>query len=200
MSPTAYSEDELVEQPTLRELAVLGYETLNGYEEPDELGRDDQSEVVLRHRLRPKLLELNPELPEEAIDSAIETFTQDRSAMDPVRANREIHGLLRDGIKVSVPGDHGEQEADRVRLIDWNDTSANEFLAVNQFWVIGPLHKRRSDIVCFVNGIPLVLLELKASHKTAEQGYRENICDYRDTIPGLFECNGLVIVSTGSET
>lgn len=200
MSPEGYSEDELVERPTLELLACLGYETLNGYYEPAALGRDDQSQPILRHRLRPKLAEFNPGLPAEAIDAAIEELTQDRSALDPVRANREIHGLLRDGVQVTVVDDQGERSTERVELVDWGEPAANEFLAVNQLWLVGPLHKRRCDIVCFVNGIPLVLLELKASHKTVEQAYLKNLRDYRDTIPALFEPNGFVILATGSES
>jgi type I restriction enzyme, R subunit len=85
-------------------------------------------------------------------------------------------------------------------VIDWTTPSNNNFLAVRQFWVVGPLHTRRCDIVCFVNGIPFVLLELKASHKTVEQAYKKNLRDYRDAIPQLFIPNALAILSTGSET
>ncbi len=93
-----------------------------------------------------------------------------------------------------------ERSTETVRVLDWIAPADNEFLAVRQFWVVGPLHTRRCDIVCFVNGIPLVLLELKASHKTVEQAYRKNLRDYRDTIPQLFTPNAFVILSNGSET
>jgi len=203
VSPTTYSEDELVEQPTLELLDALGYETVNGYAEvlgPEGLGRDDQSEVILRHRLRPKLAELNPELPPAAIELAIEELALDRSALEPTRASREVYGLLRDGVRVTLTDEHGDRTTERVRALDWDDPAANDYLAVNQLWVVGPLHTRRCDIVCFVNGIPLVLLELKASHKTVEQAYLRNLRDYRDTIPQLFTPNAFVILSTGSET
>jgi type I restriction enzyme, R subunit len=203
VSPRDYSEDELVERPTLALLKSLGYEIADGYSEtlgPDGLGRDDQSQVVLRHRLAPKLAELNPELPVAAIEAAVEELMRDRSALEPTRANHELHRLLRDGVKVTFPNDEGGRSTETVRVVDWVAPFNNEFLAVRQFWVVGPLHTRRCDIVCFVNGIPLVLLELKASHKPARQAYRENLCDYRDAIPQLFTPNAYVILSTGSET
>jgi type I restriction enzyme R subunit len=203
VSPRDYSEDGLVERPTLALLESLGYEGADGYAEtlgPGGLGRDDRSQVVLRHRLAPKLAELNPGLPSAAIDAAVEQLMLDRSALDPTRANRAVHELLRSGVKVTVTDEQGERSTETVRVIDWASPAANDFLAVSQLWVVGPLHTRRCDIVCFVNGIPLVLLELKASHKTVEHAYSRNLRDYRDTIPQLFTPNALVVLSTGSET
>lgn len=203
MNPRNYSEDELVERPTLDLLESLGYETVDGYAETlgaEGLGRDDQSQVVLRHRLEPKLAELNPELPAAAIEAAAEGLVRDRSALERTRANRDVHRLLRDGVTVTVADEDGGRSTETVRVIDWNEPSNNEFLAVRQLWVVGPLHTRRCDIVCFVNGIPLVLLELKASHRTVEQAYRKNLRDYRDTIPQLFTPNAFVVLSNGSET
>src|SRR4051794_20084337 len=110
MSPEGYSEDELVERPTLELLESLGYEVADGYTEtlgPEGLGRDDQSEVVLRHRLSPKLIKLNPDLPPIAIETAVEQLMLDRSALDPTRANRAVHELLRDGVKVTFPDEQG---------------------------------------------------------------------------------------------
>jgi type I restriction enzyme R subunit len=203
VSPRGYSEDELVERPTLELLESLGYEIADAYTEtlgPDGLGRDDQSEVILRHRLAPKLAELNPDLPPVAIDTAIDELKLDRSTVDPTRANRAVHDLLRNGVKVTFTDAQDVRMTETVRVVDWSWPANNDFLAVRQFWMVGPLHTRRCDIVCFVNGIPLVLLELKASHKSVEQAYHKNLRDYRDTIPRLFTPNTLVILSTGSET
>jgi type I site-specific restriction-modification system R (restriction) subunit len=208
MTPAGFSEQDLVERPTLALLGHLGYEVIDAYTEQlgaeqvasGAPGRDDRSEVILRHRLRPKLAELNPALPRRALDLALEQLVQDRSAMDRVRANQAVWKLLRDGAKVTYTADDGGRETETVRLIDWSDPTANDYLAVSQLWVVGPLHTRRTDIVCFVNGIPLVLIELKASHKSVQQAYKKNLRDYRDTIPQLFTPNGLVILSNGSET
>jgi len=203
VTPEKYSEDEVVEQPTLEMLGSLGYELADGLAErlgPDGLGRDDRTEVVLRHRLRPKLVELNPDVPEGGIDAAIEELVRDRGTMDKTHASREVYRLLRDGVKVNVTDDSGERAIETVKLVDWNEPGRNAFLAINQFWVVGPLHTRRCDIVCFVNGIPLVILELKASHKSVRQAYDKNLSDYRDTIPQLFTPNAFVVLSNGSET
>ena len=199
MTPWDYSEDGLVEKPTLALLETLGYEIASGLSE-DGLGRDDQAEVILRHRLAPKLVALNPDLPSTAIEAAVEELMRDRSALNPTRASRAFHELLRNGVTVTVADEDGERITETVQVIDWVTPANNEFLAVSQFWMVGPLHTRRCDIVCFVNGIPLVLLELKASHKTVRQAYDKNLRDYRDTIPQLFVPNVLVVLSNGSET
>lgn len=208
MTPEWFSEQALVERPTLALLEQLGYEVITAYTEQfgaghvanGAPGRDDRSEVILRHRLRPKLAQLNPELPALALDLAVEQIGEDRSAMDPVRANQAVWKLLRDGAKVTFTADDGSRETETVRSVDWQDPAANDFVAVSQLWIVGPLHTRRTDIVCFVNGIPLVLIELKASHRSVEQAYQKNLRDYRDTIPQLFTPNGIVILSNGSET
>jgi type I restriction enzyme, R subunit len=198
-----YSEDALVEQPAMRLLAELGWEVLSGYGEHSgaggPIGRSTFDEVILSDRLRLALHGLNPGLPEDAIGQAHQALTRDRSAMQPVRANHEIWRLLRDGYPATVTASDGTQRIERVRYVHWTASDENDFLAVRQFRVAGPLHNRRADIVLFVNGIPLVLIELKASHRRAEDGYRDNIRDYRDTIPQLFWANGFVIVSNGSE-
>lgn len=208
MTPEGFSEQALVERPTLALLEQLGYEVVNAYTEqfgPEHVasgapGRNDRSEVILRHRLRPNLAQLNPHLPAQALDLAVGQLVGDRSVMDPVRANQAIWKLLRDGAKVTFTSDDGSRATETVRLVDWGEPAANDFLAVSQLWLVGPLHTRRTDIVCFVNGIPLVLIELKASHRSVEQAYRKNLRDYRDTIPQLFTPNGIVILSNGSET
>jgi type I restriction enzyme R subunit len=197
-----------VEKPTLELLGTLGYETIDAYTEQfgadavasGNPGRDDRSQVILHHRLRPKLAALNPDLPHTAIDLAVEQLTQDRPTVDPVRANQALWKLLRDGVKVTYSGPDGDRVTETVRVIDWSDPAANDRLAVSQLWVVGPLHTRRTDIACFINGIPLVLLELKASHKSVKEAYDKNLTDYRDAIPQLFTPNGLVLLSNGSDT
>lgn len=198
-----YGEDALVEQPAMSLLAELGWETLSGFDEHPgsggPIGRDNFTEAILEERLRRSMRVVNPGCSDSALDQAVEVLTRDRSVMQPVRANHDIWQLLRDGFAATVTDAEGSQQTERVQYIHWTASDRNEFVAINQFWVTGPLHRRRTDIVLFVNGLPLVLVELKASHRRAEDGYRENIRDYRDTIPQLFWLNGLVIVSNGSE-
>jgi type I restriction enzyme R subunit len=150
--PAGFSEDRLVEKPALALLEQLGFDIVNAYAEQfgDDAvaagapGRDDRSEVVLRHRLRPKLVGLNPELPGQALDAAIDDLLLDRTAMDRVRANRAVWKLLRDGAKVTFATDDGGRATEAVRFIDWSTPAKNDFLAVSQLWVVGPLHRRWS--------------------------------------------------------
>ncbi len=208
MNPIGFSEQKLVEEPALGLLAELGFTVINGYAEQygeDSVaagspGRNDRTEVVLRHRLRPKLAELNPQLPAAALNAAVDELLADRSSMHPVRANRAMWLLLRDGARITFDDEEGRRVTESVRFMDWTEPLQNDLLAVSQFWVVGPLHTRRCDVVCFVNGIPLVLFELKASHKAIEHAFAHNLRDYRDTIPQLFTPNAFLILSNGSET
>ena len=204
MSPGRLTEDELVEQPALRLLAELGWEVASAFDEvlgpAGTLGRDSQSEPVLGHRLRDALRYLNPGLPQSALDEAAEQLLRDRSAMDRVRANREVYDLLRDGARVETTVSGGERRTVAVRFVDWNHTDANDWLAVSQFWIAGDMYKRRADVVLFVNGIPLVFIELKVSHKNVRNAYDANLRDYRDTLPHLFWFNAFVILSNGADT
>ncbi len=197
------TEDALVEQPAMRLLRDLGWEVASGFDEVlgpgGTLGRDSQAEGVLHHRLRLALRGLNPGVPDAALDSAVEILTENRSTMDRVRANREVYRLLRDGVKVETEID-GRPETVTIRFVHWDNVEANDWLAVSQLWVTGEMYKRRADIVLFVNGIPLVFIELKVSHKNIRNAYDDNLRDYRDTIGQIFWFNAFVILSNGSET
>ena len=201
MTPGLYTEDQLVEQPAIALFADMGWRTANAYQEhfgPDgTLGRDNQGEVVLLRELRPALERLNTELPAEAIAQVVTELTKDRSAMDTVRANREVYSLIRDGVRVKVRRDDGSESPEVVRVIDWNEPSNNDYLLVSQLWIVGDMYKRRADLVGFVNGLPLAFIELKASHKKLEHAYDDNLTDYRMTIPRIFWVNGFIILSNG---
>ncbi len=204
MSPSKFSEDQLVEQPAIALFGELGWSTVSAWGETfgpaGTLGREHQGEVILAHRLRAALERLNPTLPAPALDSAVEQIVIDRSAMDPVRANRELYTLLREGARVKVRQDDGSESPEVVRVIDWRHPSANEFLLVSQMWIKSDLYSRRADLVGFVNGIPLVFVELKASHKNVRDAYDQNITDYRDTVPKVFVPNGFIICSNGTDS
>ena len=204
MNPTSLTEVELVEQPALRLLSQLGWEVASGFDEAlgraGLLGRGSQSEPVLGRRLRDALRSLNSGVPDSALDQAVERLVEDRSAMDRVRANREVHTLLREGAKVETTGGDGERRIVTVRFVDWNRVEANDWLAVSQFWIVGDMYKRRADVVLFVNGIPLVFIELKVSHKNVRNAYDANLRDYRDTVPHLFWFNAFVVLSNGADT
>ena len=157
MEPAKYSEALLVEQPAIALFAELGWQTLSAMEEvfgsSGTLGRDTSGEVVLGPRLRAALEKLNPKLPSEAIASAVDEVTRDRAAMTLAGANREVWGLLKDGVKVAVPDrERGGLREERVRVVDWEDSAANDFLLVSQITVTGQLYTCRPDLIGFVNG------------------------------------------------
>ena len=201
-----YSEYALIEQPAIALFAAMEWETINGFHEFDQagnspLGREAKSEVVLGGRLRPALERLNPDLPAIAFDQAIEELIRDRSAMAPAQANRDVYLLLKNGVQVKNPASDGEGETvESVRLIDWKTPASNDFLLVSQFWVTGEMGTKRADLVGFVNGIPLVFIELKATHARLETAYTDNLSDYKNTIPQLFWYNALIVLSNGSRS
>src|SRR5438094_1711619 len=201
-SDQGYSEDSLIEQPAIGLFRSLGYKTANCFYEKvgpnSTLGRTTTAEVVLVPRLRAALEKLNIGIPVEGIEQAIEELTKDRSALHPVIANREVHLLLKDGVPVAVRDEKGDEAIDRVRVIDWDNPEENDFFLASQFWVSGDIYKRRADLVAFVNGLPLVFIELKAIHRRLESAYQNNIRDYKSAIPQTFLYNGLIIVSNGS--
>jgi type I restriction enzyme R subunit len=202
--PGRYSEDQLVEQPAIALFQELGWDHINAMHEtmgPDGLlGRDNRAEVFLRQRLRAAIERLNPNARSDAVDLAVTEVTKSRAAMQYARANEEIHALLRDRVDVSVRQSDGSYLPERLSVIDWNDPEKNDFLLVSQLWVHSDLYKKRADLVGFVNGIPLLFIELKASHKNLKNAYDDNLRDYRDTIPHLFTPNGFILLSNGAES
>ena len=200
----SYSEDELIEQPTIDLLAEMGWETLNCYSEFDRgdspLGRQTKSEVVLIPRLQAALARLNPDATPEAIAKAIEELTRSRALMSGVEANREIYVLLKDDVKVPTSHPNGEDENTEVlRVIDWKNPENNDFFAATQFWVTGEMYTKRPDLICFVNGIPLVLMEFKRIDVNLYAAYNDNLRDYKDTIPHLFWYNAFILLSNGTD-
>jgi len=208
MSAHAYTEDQLVEQPAIGLFAELGWQTASAMEETfgpgGTLGRETSGEVVLATRLRAVLEKLNPEFPPEAITSALDELTRDRSAMTLAGANREICGLVKDGVKVSVPDrERGGLRDERVRVVDWENPAANDLLLVSQMTVTGQLYTCRPDLIGFVNGLPWVVIELKKPGVAARQAFDENLASYKHAqngIPQLFWCSAFLIASNGTDS
>ncbi len=208
----AYSEEHLVEQPAIGLFAELGWEVAGpppgagAAEQRDAglLGRETNSEVVLAPRLQAVLTRLNPSLPPEAISTAVGEISRDRSAMLLEQANREVYLLLKEGVKVSVPdATQGGQKTERVRVIDWENPANNDFLLVSQFSVTGALYTCRPDLVGFVNGLPLVVIELKKPGVPARAAFDENLTSYKhpkNGIPSLFWFNAFLIASNGTDS
>ena len=203
--PGEYSEDELIEQNAIALFQQLGWETANCYHEFDyngksTLGRENTGDVILVSRLLPVLKRLNPRLPSEAFTLAIEELSIDRSLLSPVQANHEVYKLLKNGVKVKITDKKGEEIPVEVKIIDWNNPKKNDYFLTSQFWITGEMYKRRADLVGFVNGIPLVFIELKAVHKNLQNAFNDNIRDYKYAIPQIFWYNAFILISNGTNS
>ena len=200
---SGYTEDTLVQQTTAEYLQQqLGWESVYAYNNeafgPDgTLGRYSDQEVVLTRYLRSKLVELNPGLPEQAYDEAVRQIVTKTTTQSLMATNREKYAFVRDGVKLTFRNDKGELVHHRLRLFDFTDPAKNHFLCVRELWVRGDLYRRRADIVGFVNGLPLLFMELKNVSKDIRAAYEQNFKDYKDTVPHLFHFNAFVVLANG---
>ncbi len=200
-----YGELALVEMPAIDLLTSLGWSFKNLYAETfGELGsegRESESQVILTRRLRAALVALNPGLPADSYAQAIEQLAQDRSKQIAVNANRDFYRLLKDGVKVKVPDERGGHGIETLRVIDWATPANNEFFLTSQMWVAGDMYRRRCDLLGFVNGLPLVFIELKKPSVPLKSAFDDNLRDYRgQSVPQLFHPNAFILLSNGSDT
>lgn len=208
MSPSAYSEEALVELAAIEVLDSLGWATLfAGKEEATAasptLGRQSPRDVVIPPRLRAATTNLNPGAPTTAIDLALDELVRDRVAMGPAAANREVHRLMTEGVKVIVKDQRtGKDEPRTLRVVDWDQPTNNDFLAVRQLYLKGPLYTCIPDLVLFVNGLPLVVIEFKRPGVAVRTAFDENLTSYKheqNGVPRLFAFNTLLIASNGTD-
>ena len=202
MSDASLSEST-VEVVALDWLASLGWAVARGPDvAPDTptAERADYGEVVLTARLRSALAQLNPDLPADALDDVLRRLTRPAGATLEAR-NRDFHRLVVAGVTVEYVDTDGRVRGDQVRVLDFDEPEANDWLAVNQFTVVEHKHERRPDIVLFVNGLPLGVVELK--HPTDEnatiRSAFQQLQTYKAAIPSLFAFNAVLIVSDGLE-
>jgi type I restriction enzyme, R subunit len=199
-----FNEDGSVEKPAILEFQKLGYDFVDLYGEicgrDNELGRETRSDVVLVKILKEKIQEFNPVLDEISVTKVIDEITRDRSSSSLVRANQDVYALLKDGVPVSILNDRGEEIEEKARVIDWNCPDKNEFLLASQMWISGTIYTKRPDLIGFVNGIPLILFELKKPTVSVKDAFDKNLKDYKTTIPQLFWYNAFVILSNGSRS
>lgn len=205
---SAYTEELLIERPAIALGAELGWKTVSALYEQfgsrGTLGRETSAEVILKTRLRRALEALNPTQSAEAISGAFDELIRDRSAMTAVAANQQIYDLLKEGVQISVAErERGGQRIERIRVIDWNNPRANDFLLVCQMTITGPLYTCRPDLIGFVNGLPLVVIEFKKPGVSARAAFDENITSYKhpqNGVPALFRYNALIIASNGTDS
>ncbi len=167
--------------------------------DPTILGRNHHGEVILERYFFNAVKSLNPDLPDEALQMAKDELVRNRSTMDIAKANQQVYKLLKDGVKVTFRDDKGIQQNEKVKLIHWTEPNQNHFLLVSQMWVNGDMYRKRPDLLGFVNGIPLLFMELKNASKNIKHAYDDNLRDYKDTIPHLMWYNGLVLLSNGRD-
>ncbi|MDM1522470.1 type I restriction endonuclease subunit R [Empedobacter sp. 225-1] len=199
-----YSEDQLIEQATEDVLKELGWQVVTAWQnesfgEEGLLGRDNKTEVILERHLLAALKRYNPDLPDLAYKRAIEKIVQKIAGQTIAQQNKAKYQLLKNGVEVSFTNAEGKAQKKTLRVFDFNDYENNDFLAVRQLEVTGELHNRRPDVVGFVNGIPLVFIELKSHAVDLRSAYDDNFKDYKDTIPHLFHHNAFVILSNGTD-
>lgn len=197
-----HTEDNLVQAATeefFRE--ELGWETYYAYNnelfgEQGTLGRKTDSEVILTRYLREALEKFNPGLPEVAYDQAVSIIAAGSVSKSMEELNKDKYALLRDFVTVTY-AQGGTQKTKKLRVFDFDTPENNHFLAVREFWVQGAIYHKRCDLVGFVNGIPLLFVELKNVHKDIRLAYDVNFTDYKKTIPHLFHHNALVVLGNG---
>jgi type I restriction enzyme, R subunit len=205
--PKEYSEDILIEQTAIDLFKRLGWNTLIAYNkeiygEGSTLGRLNRKEVVIKRIFLDKIKELNPNLPQKAYDEVYQKLIEASSSKSLADINMEKHQILRGGIPVDFINEKGEHIKNKtLKVFDFETPKNNNFLAIQQLWIQGKSNReRRPDIIGFVNGIPLLFIELKAAHRKLENAYNDNLTDYKDVIPHLFHHNAFVILSNGIES
>lgn len=203
MPAVPLTEDELVQKTTSDYLHdVLGWDAAYAYNQetygPDgTFGRKDDRQVILPRFLKSALVALNPDLPDAAYTEALRVIEEYNASNSLLQINQEKYDIFLNGVPVRYRDAKGRMESKRLRVFDFHEPTQNHFLAVRELWVRGALYRRRADIVGFVNGIPLLFLEVKNVNKKIETAYRKNLADYKDTIPHLFHHNAMVILGNG---
>ncbi len=206
MNANAYSEDQMLQAGTAEFFAEhLGWETVFAFDREDYgpgslLGRKHRGEVVLVERLRLALARLNPKAPPAALDAAISVLVADDAGKSLVQINEDKHKLLLDGVTVEARDAAGHLGQFVIKVIEFNPKKVadNDFLIVRELWVEGR-QPRRADLVGFVNGLPLLFIELKRYDKDVKLGFDKNLADYKRDIRHLFFFNAFVVLSNGHD-
>ena len=165
----------------------------------DGTGRTSKKECVLPDILLRSIKKINPNIDEEYLIKEVKELCRDYSGTDIVDSNYKLYQKIRNGIKIDTKVD-GKASFDFIKLVDFDNPENNTFTAVSQMWIQGKVYFRRPDIIIFVNGLPLVFIELKNSIVKVEEAYNKNLKDYLKDIPNLFAFNQICVLSNGLET
>ncbi|MBQ0014341.1 MAG: type I restriction endonuclease subunit R [Oscillospiraceae bacterium] len=166
---------------------------------PDGTGRDNKKQCVLPKVLKTSLARINPTISEDKIDSAVKELSRDFTGSDMTATNYLLYNQIRNGIKISLRR-NGKEDFDFIKLVDFEHPENNTFTAVSQMWIQGKVYYRRPDVLIFVNGMPMVFIELKNSTVKVKVAYDDNLTNYKKDIPNLFAFNQMCVLSNGIET
>ena len=200
-----YSEDQLIQKSTAELLEKeLGWKSVYAFDQETlgangTLGRNSYHEVLLVRHFSKALKTLNPWLTDKQLQECMERMIEHMSSQTLMQINEQKYQLIRDGIAVTRTKPNGETEEVKAKVIDFASPEKNEFLCVRELQVHGALYRRRADIVGFVNGIPLLFMELKNHDVEVVDAFNKNYRDYLDTIPQLFYHNAFIMFSNGLE-
>ena len=200
------SEDD-IEQSICNRLAQAEYgwkriecdARVEAQDEVSTTGRANPSECILPNVFLAALKRLNPQVNEDIPEGILRDFRKDYTGTDMVDTNYKFYNQMRNGIKVQVRKD-GKEDFEIVRLFDFDHPDRNEFHCVNQMWIKGHYRYRRPDVLLFVNGLPIVFIELKNSTVKIEEAYNKNLTSYRKDIPNVFAMNQVCVLSNGLQT
>lgn len=200
------SEDD-IEQAICNRLSQAEYgwkriECCPKMEAQDEVastGRANSSECILPEVFLNALRRLNPQVKDEVLKGILQDFRKDYSGTDMTDTNYKFYNRIRNGIKVEVQKE-GKVDFDIVKIIDFEQPERNDFHCVNQMWIKGHFRYRRPDVLLFVNGLPVVFIELKNSTVKIEESYNKNLVSYRSDIPNVFAMNQICVLSNGLQT
>ena len=203
--PNCITEDQIEKAAVAILKDKFGYRAINCYtSDPEDLndksGRANKQDVVFIDILKEYAKKLNPAIPEKDVFDAVEKLCARRSAMSPILANKEIYNLIRDGIQVEYTDAAGKTEHGIVRVIDFTNPEVNDFCSVTQLWVKGEHGSRRPDIIVYINGLPIVFIELKNSNVKVQNAFDDNLTNYKRDIPQIFQYNAFCILSNAVET
>lgn len=207
--PKAFISEDDIEQSILKKIEdeKLGYNILKLDASPDKMdvlpdgtGRSDKKECVLPLVLWESLKRINPNIKESFLKEVYNSLIADYTDTDIIQSNYDLYKKVRDGVKVTFTNEKGVEDFTFVKLVDFDNPENNDFTAVSQMWIKGRFKWRRPDILIFINGMPFVFIELKNSTRKVEEGYSDNLTNYKRDIPNLFALNQICVLSNGLET
>lgn len=173
--------------------------SVEGQNDLSKTGRLCVEECILPEIFRNALQRINPGIDAEILDEIVREYRKDYTGTDMVDTNYKFYHQIRNGIKVKTHKQNRE-DFDIVRLIDFDNPENNDFHCVNQMWIKGRFRYRRPDVLLFVNGLPVVFIELKNSTVKIEESYNKNLVSYRTDIPNIFALNQICVLSNGLQT